>query len=311
MAGLLSRIFTGTLLFTTFVLLGCSSGGDAGVAAPLYSGNTTPAAITLDNAESMGRGATEAVNETVNMTVAGEALPFTVEINASNDALPRTVTDIATRVLQNTVTLDLPTAFILTAADLNQQNSTNEFCGGSVTYPDNVDPEASRNFTISFNQLCFNDGVTALVMNGTLVFTETASAITISFLGFSVDINGRQESFNGTFTCSASLSNCFISTDFIASDGNIYRVADVSVSNTGAGYNIGAMFYHHELGQVSISTNAAITYSNSCGLYPAEGEIMINGSNGSYLTATFNPDCSFTIMGSDGSSSFGPTTRNW
>ena len=308
----ISSLFIASILFSSLTLFGCSSGGDSGVAVPLYSGSTSAAAITLANAEEMARKSTEGVNESVNLTAAGEGIPFAIDISSSNDALAQKVKDIALKVLDGSTTLNLPAAVVMTSDDLNAGSSASFFCGGSVTVPDNVDPNVSLNFSMTFNSLCFNDGITALVMNGTLVFAETATSISISFTNFSVNIDGTVETFSGIFSCDTSLSNCTISTDFTGSDGNVYRLENVDITgNAISGYTVSATFYHHELGQVMISTTLTISYGSSCGIYPDGGEIMVSGTASSYLSVTFNSDCTYTLQGSDGGSSFGPTTLTW
>lgn len=315
MYGSISRLFIVTILFSSLTISGCSSGGgDAGVAAPLYSGNTLPAAITSAAAEDMARKSAEGVNEAVTLTTTGEGIPFlpvAVEVSSGSDALAQKITDIALQVLDGAAILNLPAAIVYTSDDLNA-GSGSLFCGGSVTVPDNFDPNVSRNFSMTFNSLCFNDGTTSLVMNGSLVFTETATSMSITFTNFSVNVDGTAETFSGVFSCDTTLSNCTISTDYAGSDGNVYRLANVDISgNAFTGYSVDATFYHHTLGQVQISTTFSLRYSGACGAHPDGGEIMISGAGGSFVSATFNPDCTFTLMGSDGGSSFGPTDLSW
>jgi hypothetical protein len=316
MRGSISSLTIASILFSSLTLFGCSSGGgDSGVAVPLYSGNTSAAAITLANAEEMARKSTEGVNESVNLTTTGEGIPFlpsAVEVSSSNDALAQKVRDIAIQVLDGTTTLNLPAAAVLTSDDLNAGSPSPIFCGGSVSVPDNVDQNAPLNFSMTFNNLCFDDGITALVMNGSLVFAETATSMSISFTNFSVNIDGTAETFSGIFSCDTTLSNCTISTDYAGSDGNVYRLANVDISGDAlSGYSVSATFYHHTLGQVVISTTLTISYSGACGIYPDGGEIMISGTGGSSMTVTFINDCTFTIQGTDGGSSFGPVITTW
>ena len=311
MSKLISRVSIASVLITLLAMLGCSSGGgDAGVSVPLYSGNTAPAAITLADAEEMARRSTEGVNEAVNLTKTGDGLPFAVETGSASDALAQKVRDVAVRVLDGTTTLNLPGGLVLTHTDLNAETGGNDFCGGSVTVPDNIDQTTTLNFSMTFNSLCFDDGITALVMSGTLVFAETASNISITFTNFSVNINGEQETFSGVFSCDTTMSNCTISTDFVGSDGNVYRLANVDIIDTGNGYDLNANFFHHQHGEVSITTTQLITYGG-CGVFPNGGVIQITGSGGSSMMVTFNSDCTFTIQGSDGGSSFGPTIVAW
>jgi hypothetical protein len=263
----------------------------------------------------MARKSTEGVNESVNLATTGEGfplLPSAAEVSSSNDALAQKVKDIALRALDSSGTLNLPAAVVMTSDDLNAGSSASFFCGGSIAVPDNVDPNVSMNFSMTFNSLCFDDGSTALVMNGTLVFAETATSMSITFTNFSVNIDGTAESFSGIFSCDTTLSNCTISTDYAGSDGNVYRLANVDISGDRlSGYSVSATFYHHTLGQVDISTTLTISYSGACGNNPDGGEIMISGSGGSSMSVTFNSNCTFTLQGFDGGSSFGPVISTW
>lgn len=310
----ITRLSIASILLSSLAISGCSSGGDSGVAAPLYSGPTTPAAITQANADDVARKSTEGVNEAVNLTTAGEGIPLlpsAVEVSSSNDALAQKVGEVVFNVLDGTTPLNLPAAAVLTSDDLNA-GSSGLFCGGSVSVPDNIDPDAATlDFTMSFNSLCFDDLTTRLIMNGSLRFQKTQTSVSISFTNFSVSIDGTQDSFSGVFSCDSTMSNCTISTDYAGSDGNVYRLANVDITGSALiGYSVDATFYHHTLGQVAITTTSTITYG-ACGIYPDGGVVQVTGGGGSSMTVTFNLDCTFTVQGSDGGSSFGPTIVTW
>lgn len=303
MSSLISRITVSALFFASLFMLGCSSGGggDAGAAAPLYSGATTPAAITQGNADEITQKSAEGVNEAVSLTSAGAAIPFFpvgVQTVSGADVMAQKVGEVVFSVLEGSTPLNLPAAAVLTADDLNG-GASGFFCGGSVSVPDNIDPNATtQDFTMSFNQLCFDDGVTVLTMSGSLRFQANETSFTISFSNFSVTIDGTKESFSGVFSCDAALANCTIATDYAGSDGNIYRLANVDISGDATlGYTVGATFYHHELGQVTIATTTPVTYGG-CGIYPSGGAITISSSDGSSVTVTFS-GCSYSITGAD------------
>jgi hypothetical protein len=305
MPGIISRLSLASILLSPLVLFGCSSsGGDSGVAAPLYSGSTTPAAITQANADEIARKSTEGINESTNLPPAGNALsslPILVSIGSTTDALAQKVGEVVFRVLDGAAPLNLPAAAVLTSDDLNN-GSSGPFCGGSFIYPDNIDRNAATlDFTISFNQLCFNDGVTSLTMNGSLRFQKTQTSVSISFTNFSVSIDGTQESVSGVFSCDGNMSNCTISTDYAGTDGNVYRLANVDISGDDQfGYTVNATFYHHELGRVTIATMTPVTYGG-CGVYPSDGIITVSSSDGSNITVTFS-GCSYSITGVDANS---------
>jgi hypothetical protein len=305
MSGLFSRLSLVSILLSSLVLFGCSSsGGDSGVAAPLYSGSTTPAAITQANADEVARKSTEGVNEVVNLTTTGEGIPFlpsAVEVSSSTDAVAQKVTDIALEALDGAKALSLPAAAVMTSDDLNG-GSSGLFCGGSVTVPDDFDPNTTTNFSMTFNNLCFDDQTTRLILNGSLKFEQTDTSASITFTNFSVNIDGNQETFSGVFSCDTTMSNCTISTDYAGSDGSIYRLAKVDINGDSfTGYTVGATFYHHQFGQVTITTTLPVTYGG-CGIYPSSGIITVSSRDGSSITITFS-GCSYSITGIDANSS--------
>ena len=305
------------LLFSSMALSGCSSdgGGEASTAAPIYSGNTLPAAVTAASAEDIGRAATEGVNQAVDLMSTGEAIPVVplgVETkNTSISALAQKVNEVATKVLASSDAEALPMAAVITFDQLNAESGTTQFCGGSVAVPDNIDPDADLNFTMTFYGLCYDDGITPMILNGVLTFSQTDTAFTIGFTNFSVTIDGRVENFTGMFTCDAALSNCTVATDFAGSEGTIFRLESVVIDGDEfSGYTISADFYHDEHGMVAVTTDMAVTYG-SCGANPDGGTISLSGSGGSSMSVSFNPDCSFTVEGFDGTSAFGPETLSW
>jgi hypothetical protein len=306
-------------------LFGCSSDGDGGTSgseasatAPIYAGSTLPAAVNATSAEAIGRAATEGVNEAVNLMSAGTAVPFapvaveTTNTNPNSNALPQKVYEIATTVLQVSPAEELPTAVLMSFDQLNAQTNSTFFCGGSVDIPDNIDQNAELNFTMTFYNLCYDDGITPLTMDGVLTFSQTDTELTIAFTDFSVNIDGTTESFTGTFTCAADTFDCAIATDFTGSNGtNVFRLENVDISgNEFSGYTLTADFYHDELGMVAITTDLAVTYG-SCGTFPDGGMISLAGAGGSSMSVSFNSDCSFTVEGFDGNNAFGPETLSW
>jgi hypothetical protein len=300
-------------VLSSLIIFGCSSSDDGGGTAstvPTYTGVTTPAAITAANAEEMGRGVTEGVNESVKIATIGEGIPFAVDVNSSNSALALKIEGIARNIIESLDTQSLPAGLVITAEELNQQTGTTFYCGGSVTVPDNFDPNDYWNFAMTFNNLCYDDGTTPLTMNGTITFAETDTEFSISFTNFSANIAGTVETFSATVTCPTSTFICTISTVFTGSDDNVYKLTDMDVSGDATnGFYISATFYHYSLGQVSLETTAPVTYG-SCGIHPDGGTITVY-SPPSNMYVTYNPDCTFTIWGNDGTSDFGPTDYNW
>ena len=168
----------------------------------------------------------------------------------------------------------------------------------------------AMNFSMTFNNLCFEDQTTRLILNGSLKFEQTDTSASITFTNFSVNIDGNQETFSGVFSCDATMSNCTISTDYAGSDGSIYRLADVDINGDSfTGYTVCATFYHHQFGQVTITTTLPVTYGG-CSIYPSSGIITVSSSDGSNITITFS-GCSYSITGIDANSSAISVSGSW
>lgn len=307
MSGHISRYSIVAVFISSLSLIGCGSDGEesAGATAPVYAGNTMPAAINSSNASTLSTKSTEGVNEAINVETAGDGIPFAVSINSGSSDLAYNISNIAGDLATNLNAANLPSGLVLSATELNNQIGGSDFCGGTVTVPDNFNPASGLNLTMTFNALCYNDGTTQLTMTGALVFTETASTITVQFTNFNVIFptasGTANETFNATISCDTSFINCSLSTDFVGLDGVTYRLSNVSVTGTAAsGYTVSATFFHATHGSVSISTNVAISYG-TCGIYPDNGEIVLTGGSGA-ITVTFNGDCTYSVNGFDGGS---------
>jgi len=312
MRGFTSKFTLLSVVLSSLIMFGCSSSDDGGAVTttPTYTGVTTPAAITSANAEEMGRGATEGVNESVKIATIGEGLPIAVDINTSNSALMHKIEGIARDIIESQGAQNLPVSLVITADELNQQIGDTLYCGGSVTVPDNFDPNDYWNFVMTFNNLCYDDGTTALTMNGTITFAETDAEFSISFTNFSANIAGTVETFSATVSCTTDITPvCTISTEFTGSDGNVYKLTNMEVNGDSSGYTVTATFYHYSLGYATITTTTPVTYGN-CGIHPDNGQIFVSSSS-TFVYVTFNSNCSFTLEGNDGTADFGPTIIDW
>lgn len=293
------------------LLSGCTSSSDSAPAvatAPTYSGKLTPAAITTTNADAMGVTATEASNEAISANKGNSANPFAVEI-VDNASFSEKLISITRSLLDTAIATNMPAGITLTAADLGS-----EFCGGSVTIPDSAFDSALLNGSFTYNNLCYNDGVSGqITINGTVVYTETSTVFTINYVNFSVTSSGVSENFNATYSCDKVAGeidylSCGYSSTFRGSDNNVHSIDDYTVTGSdSSGYNVSATFYHHDFGQVTISTTATLTFG-ACGVFPDGGEIHIVSSLGSSIDITFNSSCMYTITGFDGTASIGPIT---
>lgn len=289
-------ILFASIIFAS-IITGCGGSSGGGNSVPKYSGVTSPAVIDATNAEAIGTTATESFSQSVKSENSSNATPFGVTIAGSNNGLSQLIIDIAKNAAQHSQTINLPIGVTLTAADLGPN-----YCGGSITIPDGFADSSSLNGTITFNNLCFDDGIDGeIVMNGSVIFTETATSRSIQFLNITITITATGESatLNFTITCDSGFS-CVVSSDYVGSDGATYRIGDYSVSgNASSGYTVTATFFHPVYGQVDVTTDTPVTFNCSTG-NPDAGVIRFTSTNGTFGTITFNDCSSYTIVWSDG-----------
>lgn len=303
------KILFSALTISAF-MTGCGGGG-GGSTGPTYSGLTTPAAITSTNANELSTKATSATEDAIAQNAANDANPFAIAITPANSEFNPFIIDltrdIATHLPPN---LNLPAGATISYIDLNNYLGQTLFCGGSVSAPDNFGSNGTLNGTITFSNLCvYDDYFGQITINGRVIFTETATEISIRYSNFSINDGVDSATINMTVTCDLNMFSCSITADFVGNDGKTYRIANLTIvgSNTGP-YTISATFYHPDHGSVLMS-GTGIYYNCSNG-YPSAGTINITGANGSSATITFDTCSSYSGSWNDGISS-GSFSGNW
>lgn len=300
-------------LAAVFFLAGCGGGG-GGSSAPTYTGVTTPAAITSTNAEDLGTSSGEATGSAVAQDAANDANPYAIRISyQSTIGGNNLISNIATALYNNLKdTPNLPTGVVVSYTEFGDPY----LCGGSVSVPSNFGNNGTLNGTINISNLCYDDpydGLDAVVINGSITFTHTATQLTMSS-NITVTVGTESESVNMTISCQLDsygyATSCSISSDFVGSDDLVYRVSDFSIIESSAGtYYFDSTFYHPEHGYVTVNADA-ITFGCADGR-PDGGTITFTGAGGSSGDITFRSDCT----GYDGSWNDGVTSGtfsgNW
>lgn len=293
---MLRNKLTNTALLTVLTLFslsltGCSS--SSGSSTPTYSGKTTPATVTSSNAKTLGSTSGEATKSAVTQDAANEANPFVAAIKITH-----LTTSNNTNLIQQALTslqaelsnqASLPAGVSISYTDLGP-----DFCGGSVSAPDNFGSNESLNGTVTLSNLCYDtplDNVGPITINGTIVFATTSTEQSITS-NITVRADGETVSVNMTITCQIDgngfPTSCSISSDYLGEDGKTYRIADFFVSPGNPGVNFVARFYHPDEGYVDINaTNVTFCDSGK----PNGGTITFSGANGSSGSISFNSDC--------------------
>lgn len=289
-------------LMAVSMLVGCGGGGDVAVSpAPNFTGNTAPATVDDTNAEEIGTTAGEATNEAINTTNANEVNPFAVEIVDNTTEISATVTAVTREAIAILQSSNLATGIVITSAELGPP-----FCGGSITVPDDFGSSGTLNGSITYTDLCFDDPISGQIfLSGSMIFTETATQLTIAYSNFAFTMGGETSTLNATLTCDTSFISCTLSSEFFGADGTTHRISDVSVSGDASiGYIVDATFFHSVHGAVTITTPSPITFGG-CGAIPDGGTISFSSSDGSSGSITFNSDCSYTGTYDNGAGSVG------
>ena len=291
MSGFISKLSMGSILFSSLALFGCSSGGGdsaAGASGSVsYAGLSSPTAVNATNAEAL-------------TTAGGESIQHGAD-SSDLEALSANMASAIASAMASAGSPALPTAYTEIGS-----------CGGSVSIPDNQvnfnsAPSGPVTFNMTFTNYCDVSLGAQYLMNGQVVFSfvdisNPAAGFIIDYDGFTINDGSGPITINLTVDCS-NFNTCSIISDYIGSDGGIYRVADFSFTgDASTGFNGSATFYHPGHGSVTI-TASNVTYG-SCGGFPHGGSVTANGITGS-AQIVFVSDCSYVINYNDGASDIG------
>lgn len=281
---------------------------------PIYSGSTSPATISASNAEKIATSATEGVLQAVETDANGDALPTILVATNENSTsnLSQKLRDITYRLLDSKRNTYVPLEVVLDGDDFPADMG---YCGGNITYPDDMYNNTSDKFngTITYNNFCMDAGVGygRMTINGSLIFSETETHISMIYRNLTVSYNGETYTMNGTYTCNISFTTCTMSSDYAGSDGSTYRMSDVSVEgNNSSGYLVSASFCHPNYGCVTIKTTTRITFNCANGM-PDGGAISFTGANSSSGTIRFDNCSSYSGTYDNGSGSITSFSGNW
>jgi hypothetical protein len=319
------RIVTRTVTMTmaaaavsALTLAACGGNGGGG-SSIVYSGVTTPAAVTSDNALALASAAYDGGNS-------GGSLAFV------GVAAGRTGSDIGTVQAVNVshVLIDAvrsaqlrPSSETAVAAGATTSGSLPEgTCGGSATYSGTANQSTGEfHATFRFNAWC-NDGVTVagtLTANGHVdVNTQDLASLEFSFSVLTV--SDGTDTFRGRGTISATFGTSDVLTidmDFAAGDGTIYRASNLTVEATpaasGENVTITGRVFHPLHGYVDVTTPQPLVVVTGED-HPSSGEFVVTGANNSSARLTALSATTFQIdVDADGDGTYETTvgTFTW
>lgn len=284
----MKKYLSGFVAFLVVVLgmslTACSGGGSSSGASGIsYSGNSSPAEIDGDNAQEIG----EVAGESVRRAVGADSLPSGVAID------PVISQQEIRAIISDTVSASL--GYTPSAANVVIDVSEDVCSSGSATvgYPESYLGVGYLEMKLSYTN-CIVEGI---LFDGVVEATfddleDPNAAFSFHYIDFLVqDGMGESVVLNMLVECENQLS-CFVSSDFVGSDGRVHRVSEFNVTgNDGDGYNGTASVYHSVYGKVSI-TITNVTYG-ACGTMPDGGSIAFESVDSSG-TIFFAGDCTQT-----------------
>lgn len=297
MISTMRKITSFLLLSSAVALTGCGGGGGGATPAPLN--NSPTAAITESNSRDMGITSLESSQASISSDTAGGNNPL-FPVGATMSGIEATkLGKIITDISEGIQAQNLPAGIIEAGT-----------CGGTVSYPDNL--QSTTQITMTFTNYCVNDPAQGdMFFNGAVTLSATATSFTMTYTDFSVTINGVVETINSTFTCDNSFISCSISASYVGSDGLTYQVTDYTVDGDPTlGYSISGTFVHPMYGTVDFQTTVSFTFGCPGGK-PDSGTIEFNGASNSSGSISFRSDCSgYDGTWNDGTTS-GTFSGNW
>jgi hypothetical protein len=242
--------------------------------APSYSGATTPAAINENNAQSLALAAADGANTGDNQEQLG--------------------------VLFDNVFSNLQSQ----KSGISAQGAVAGNCGGSATYPDNIDQQQSPiSGTISFNNFCLQDGQSGqLIVNGQVSFMAQVEnneliSMAIQLENFVLSYNGDIVTINSSLAFTQDGVLFETSTDFTGSQGQTLRVENLVISGdrlNGVTISSGRI-YHPDNGYVDISTTETMQFQGCDNGKPMSGTVLLAGDRGTSAELIFTSCTTYQI----------------
>jgi len=292
----------GLIITTVSSLIACGGGG-GGSDDPTYTGKTSPAKITADNASELtgaAVGGSGPASTTASLTgepsdqekkkVAGFARGLR---GAARSAL-REYQGGSSSAIGAVVQVDEP---------------IEGECGGTAVATGTIDDEVfDVDLTITFKDYC-DDGA---IFNGVIGMKGTDdgdnSNVTMTFTNLDYKSKTESLTINGTIASKGTDVNYTVSMTYDFRDNNAgktYRAENLVIviyEPIFADYltaTISGKIYHPDYGSFTISTDPELVIDHAKG-YPTSGTIRMDGAEASSAAATYRSDGKYTLVINDG-----------
>ena len=282
-----------------FLTIGCGGGGSSSGGTPqsvTYSGLTTPALITQDNAATMAAGAVGSGSSadgftgiaSLDNTAQGTqdaSKPFLYSVSkAAKEAIEQIDFDSASGV--NTRT-----------AVENESNTISGSCGGNAAYSIQVDTDTGAfSGNMSFSDYC-EEGMTT---NGNTTFqgvvdlkTETIESFTFDFNYITGTFGSESITMDGQIAYRQSGSTIYMTMNMAIQDNNrtdfVCKVENFQVALTerygSSDLDVSGRFYDPDYGYVDMDTTSVLSINDN-DEYPNSGVVLLTGELGTAGGAT-------------------------
>jgi hypothetical protein len=314
--------YFGLIVISVFGILstlgtGGGGGDDGGVPPVTYTGLTTPAAITSDNALLFGELAFMGLvaSTSVDIVPAVQTTPQEEDRSASIVTITRILHAVINDIGINSALSSLPVGWLET---INEPG----LCGGNVSGSAEFNETAPYEFSgnLVFNDYCFLD----IYMDGTVAVSGTCDPVTfdptsqfcepvtftMTFTTFNTRGYGESETMTGTLSEITTASGYQTTLNLLIRDDNInktywfenYVIGVTQYSPPGFDtVRVTGNVYHPDYGYVVVSTPTPVQFwTDSLDTPPQSGVALLTGANGTAAgpttaTFTFFDTLTFTV----------------
>ncbi len=269
--------------FSLLVMLatGCGGSSDSsvtsnnGISGPSYAGIESQAVIDETNAQTMALAAVDGASTGDNQEQMG--------------------------VLFDNVFSNLQSQ----TGGISAQGTAAGNCGGSATYPDNIDQQANPiTGTVSFYNFCLQDAQGGqLIVNGDISFIAQVDdnnnlvSMAIEINSFVLSYDGNTVTINSTIAFSPNGVLFETSTELTGSQGQVLKVENLVISGdpiNGVTISSGRI-YHPDNGYVDISTTETLMFEGCDTGKPISGTVLLEGSGGTNAELVFTSCSTYEV----------------
>lgn len=291
-------------VFGVVSILGTGGGDGNNIPPVTYTGLTTQAQITADNALPFGEVAFLGVSAGTSISYVGvETNTQDQTRSASIVSIARILHDIVSDIDVNSSLSSIPVGWVL-------EVFLPGTCGGSVSGSEEID-ESLKTFTgrLVFNNFCVMD----FYIDGTITYSgecdpgtfdidsQTCDPIVyiMTFTTFNTHGWGESETMTGTIATTVTSSTSYVSTlNLLFRDDNAnvtYKYENYIITVTEVPFvsdtvEVSGTVYHPAYGFVDVSTTTPIEFSSGLDSPPESGVMLLTGADGTGgapTTATF------------------------